>query len=154
MQRRSSRARKHITMRSKGTALGENTIKTLLKVICFLLVPAIVYADDQESMKKEESMKFGMQAVLTAAEGKGKELADIMLQASRAVSTLDGCELYIVQTSLTDESKILVTEVWESKEAHQGSLANEKVRELIGKAKPIIVGMEHHPAIFVGGHGL
>src|SRR5690554_538865 len=64
------------------------------------------------------------------------------------------CELYIVQTSLTDESKILVTEVWESKEAHQGSLANEKVRELIGKAKPIIVGMEHHPAIFVGGHGL
>ena len=99
-------------------------------------------------------MKFGMQAVITAVAGKGDELADIMLQASRAVSTVDGCVLYIVQTSLTDESKILITEVWESKEAHQASLTNEKIRELIGKAKPIIVSMEHHPAAFVGGHGL
>lgn len=99
-------------------------------------------------------MKFGMQAVLTAATGKGGELADVMLQASRTVSTLEGCELYVVQQSLTDESKILITEVWESKEAHQASLTNEKVRELIGKAKPIIVGMEHHPAKFLGGHGL
>lgn len=99
-------------------------------------------------------MKFGMQAVLTATEGKGDELADIMLQASHAVSNVNGCVLYIVQQSVTDESKILITEVWESKEAHQASLANQKVRELIGKAKPIIAGMEHHPASLVGGHGI
>lgn len=99
-------------------------------------------------------MKFGMQAVITAVEGKGNELADIMLQASHAVSTINGCLLYIVQQSLTDESKILITEVWENKEAHQASLTNEKVRELIGKAKPIIAGMEYHPASLVGGHGI
>ena len=99
-------------------------------------------------------MKFGMQGVLTAVEGKGEELADIMLQASRVVSSIDGCLLYIVQQSLTDTSKILITEVWESKEAHQASLTDERVRELIMKAKPIIVSMQHHPAAFVGGHGV
>lgn len=99
-------------------------------------------------------MKFGMHAVLTAAEGKGDELANTMLQASRVVSSIDGCLLYIVQQSLTDTTKILITEVWENKEAHQASLTDERVRALITKAKPIIAGMEHHPAAFVGGHGV
>lgn len=99
-------------------------------------------------------MKFGMQAVLTAAEGKGDELAEYMLQASRVVSSIDGCLLYIVQQSLTDASKVLISEVWESKEAHQASLNDERVRALITQAKPIIIGMEHHPAVFVGGHGV
>lgn len=112
------------------------------------------HADNPQLTKKENVMKFGMQGVLTAVEGKGEELANIMLQASRVVSSIDGCLLYIVQQSLTDDSKVLITEVWENKDAHQASLTDERVRELIMKAKPIIVGMEHHPAVFVGGHGV
>ncbi|PCK03014.1 MAG: antibiotic biosynthesis monooxygenase [Alteromonadaceae bacterium] len=99
-------------------------------------------------------MKFGMQAVLTAAPGKGQELSEIMLQAAEIVGKLDGCELYLVQQAIADESKVLITEVWLSQEAHQASLTNEAVRALIGKARPILEGMEHHPARYLGGHGL
>lgn len=116
------------------------------------LVTTSVYSN--ESPNKGKEMKFGMHAVLTATPGSGNDLAALMLAASRAVAELKGCELYIVQQSLTDESKVLITEVWESKEAHQSSLSNEKIRALISKAKPMIAGMEHNPAKLIGGHGL
>lgn len=99
-------------------------------------------------------MKFGMQAVITAAEGKGDELANIMLQASEAVSTMDGCILYLVQQSLSDTAKVLITEVWTNQEHHAASLSNENIRALIMKAKPMIIGMDHNPAKYIGGHGL
>ncbi len=99
-------------------------------------------------------MKFGMQAVLTAAPNEGQVLAKIMLEASAVVASLQGCELYVVQQSLTDETQVLITEVWTSQEDHQASLSHELVRALIGKAKPIITGMEHHRAKCLGGHGL
>lgn len=99
-------------------------------------------------------MKFGMQAVITAAEGKGDELANIMLQAANLVSTMDGCILYLVQQSLTDDSKVLITEVWDNKASHEMSLTNDNVKALIIQAKPIIVGMDHNPAKVIGSHGL
>jgi quinol monooxygenase YgiN len=99
-------------------------------------------------------MKFGMQAVMTAQAGKGDELAAIMLEASAFVGAIQGCEIYLVQQSLVDESKILIAEVWTSKEDHQASLTNPQVRALIIQAKPLIVGMEHHPAKPLGGKGL
>ena len=43
-------------------------------------------------------MKFGMQAVIIAAEGKGDELADIMLEASQTVAQMEGCILYLSAT--------------------------------------------------------
>lgn len=99
-------------------------------------------------------MKFGMQAVLTAAPNKGNALAQIMLEASAIVASLQGCELYVVQQALRDETKVLITEIWASQADHQASLSNELVLALIGRAKPIIAGMEHHPAQFLGGHGI
>ncbi|MFM9270166.1 putative quinol monooxygenase [Halomonas elongata] len=99
-------------------------------------------------------MKFGMQAILTAAPGKGYELAEIMLKASQVVARLDGCELYIIQQSTSEESKILITEVWDSMQSHQASLETTEVQNIIAEAKPMIVDMEHHPAKCLGGHGL
>jgi len=126
-----------------------------MKIFTFFLLLTFTLVNSETRAEKEVSlMKFGMQAILEASPGKGDELAEIMLQASKIVSTLQGCELYIVQQSLTDSSKILITEVWENKEFHQASLSNSSVRELIGKAKPILVGMEHNPAVYIGGHGL
>jgi quinol monooxygenase YgiN len=99
-------------------------------------------------------MKFGIQAVIKAAEGKGDELASIMLQAANLLSTMDGCILYLVQQSLTDDSKVLITEVWDNKASHAMSLTNDNVKALINQAKPIIVGMEHNPAKVIGSHGI
>jgi len=115
-----------------------------------------VYAEATPSRDKQvrKNIKFGMQAVFFAEKGKGDELADFMLDASKTVSKMDGCILYLVQQSLTDNSKVLVTELWESKEYHAASLANQTVRSIIMKAKPIIIGMDHNPAKYIGGHGL
>lgn len=98
-------------------------------------------------------MKFGMQAILTAVPNEGNALAKIMLEAASTVAPVKGCERYIVQQSLTDDTKILITEVWASQEDHQASLSNEQVQALIARAKPIIATMEYHPAQFLGGYG-
>lgn len=90
-----------------------------------------------------ENTKFGMQVALTAQEGKGGELAVIMLKASELVTSMSGCHAYIVQLSVTDENRILITEVWESQAAHQASLANPDVLALISQAKPLITDMQH-----------
>jgi len=129
-------------------------MKLALFSIILLLVMTNIKADQVNENKQGNTMKFGMQAVIIAAEGKGDELAHIMLQASEVVSTMDGCILYLVQQSLTDNSKVLITEVWANKEFHAASLTNENVRALIMKAKPIITGMDHNPAKYIGGYGL
>jgi quinol monooxygenase YgiN len=129
-------------------------MKSALLSIVLLLVTTYVQATPTNNKQVRESMKFGMQAVLIAAEGKGDELANFMLEASETVSKMDGCILYLVQQSLTDNSKVLVTELWDNKESHAASLTNEAVRAIIMKAKPIIIGMDHNPAKYIGGHGI
>jgi len=116
----------------------------------------LVSAMSVAAMKKEENnnMKFGMQVVMTAQEGKGEELANLMVQASELVSTMAGCKVYIVQVAANDADKILITEVWDSQEDQQASLANQEVRALISDAKPMIAGMEHILAKPLGGKGL
>jgi len=99
-------------------------------------------------------MKFGMQGVLTAQTGRGTELADFMLEASHLVSHLSGCEIYIVQRAIADTDKILITEVWADQASHQASLTDPAVRELIGRAQPLIAGMEYQLATPLGGKGL
>jgi len=61
-------------------------------------------------------MKFGMQVAMTAVSGKGEELAAIMLDASKLVSTLKGCQIYVVQLSTSEKDTVLITEVWDSEE--------------------------------------
>ncbi|MBA6262835.1 putative quinol monooxygenase [Colwellia sp. Bg11-12] len=129
-------------------------MKSALLSIVLLLVTTYVQATPTNNKQVRESMKFGMQAVLIAAEGKGDELANFMLEASETVSKMDGCILYLVQQSLIDNSKVLVTELWDNKESHAASLTNEAVRAIIMKAKPIIIGMDHNPAKYIGGHGI
>lgn len=99
-------------------------------------------------------MKFGMQAVLTANEGNGNKLAEIMLSASKVVSKIKGCELYLVQQSLVDENQVLITELWTNKDSHSASLENEEVLALINKSRPMISGMEGKPAKFIGAFGI
>lgn len=45
-------------------------------------------------------MKFGLQATLQAQPGKGEELSTLMLEATKRIAELEGCELYVIQRSL------------------------------------------------------
>ncbi|MGJ8662700.1 MAG: putative quinol monooxygenase [Marinicella sp.] len=97
---------------------------------------------------------FGMQSSMTAAPGKGEELAAIMLRAAQLVAPLQGCKLYLVQLSTSEKDAVLITEVWESQADHQASLAVPAIQALISEARPIIVSMAHQTGRPLGGHGI
>ncbi|MCB0567835.1 MAG: antibiotic biosynthesis monooxygenase [Phaeodactylibacter sp.] len=85
--------------------------------------------------------KYGLYGKLKAQAGKGDELAAILLQAAELVRTAKGCHIYIIGKDTQDGDVIWVTEVWDSKEAHDESLKAEAVRQLIGKAMPLLDGL-------------
>jgi len=84
--------------------------------------------------------KYGLHGHLQAKEGKGKELAAILIKASELVSTAKGCKLYVIGTDETKTDAVWITEIWDSKEDHDNSLQIPGVRELIGTAMPLIDG--------------
>lgn len=75
---------------------------------------------------------------LTAKAGHQEELADILLQASKLVSTAKGCLLYAVSKDAASTTDVFVTEIWDCKEEHDQSLHIPGVKELIAKAMPIL----------------
>lgn len=77
---------------------------------------------------------------LTAKKDQGETLGNILLEASRTVSTVKGCKLYIISKDKTDPDSVWVTELWDSKEDHDNSLKPESVRSVIMKAMPILEG--------------
>ncbi|MGK6349905.1 putative quinol monooxygenase [Parapedobacter sp. DT-150] len=77
---------------------------------------------------------------MNAQAGKSDELAAILLEASKLVSTAKGCRLYVIGRDEDDSHSVYVTEIWDSKDDHDNSLKVEGVRELIVKAMPILDG--------------
>lgn len=77
---------------------------------------------------------------LNAKAGHSDELANILLEASKLVSTAKGCKLYVIGKDENDLNAVFVTEIWDSKEDHDDSLKAEGVRELITKAMPVLDG--------------
>lgn len=77
---------------------------------------------------------------LNAKAGHSDELANILLEASKLVSTAKGCKLYVIGKDENDLNAVFVTEIWDSKEDHDDSLKAEGVRELITKAMQVLDG--------------
>jgi quinol monooxygenase YgiN len=83
---------------------------------------------------------YGLHGHLQAQPGKGKELANILLQASQLVATAKGCRLYVISKDENTPDAVWITEIWDTKEDHDDSLKSPAVRELIGKAIPLLDG--------------
>ena len=81
-----------------------------------------------------------LQGKMNAQTGKSNELSQILLEASKLVSTAKGCKLYVVAKDEQDTDAVYVTEIWESKEDHDHSLNMPGVRELIMRAMPLLNG--------------
>ncbi|MGB5928724.1 MAG: antibiotic biosynthesis monooxygenase [Cyclobacteriaceae bacterium] len=81
---------------------------------------------------------YGLQGSFAAQKGKGRELAGIMCDASKLMDNADGCRLYMVALDKENEDRVLITEVWDSKQDHDDSLNYPGVRELIAKAMPLM----------------
>lgn len=84
--------------------------------------------------------KYLLHGKITAQAGKADALADILIEASKMVSTAKGCQLYVVSQDKNDPNSVYVTEIWDSKLDHDNSLKIEGVRELIMMAMPLFEG--------------
>ena len=82
---------------------------------------------------------FGTIGRIKAITGKRDALAAILASGS---GEMPGCISYIVAEDLADANALWVTEIWESKEAHQASLSLPVVREAIGKGRPLIASFD------------
>ncbi len=93
---------------------------------------------------------------ITAKGGHSNELAKILIEASKLVSTAPGCRCYIVSRDESEPGSVYVTEVWETKEDHSNSLKSEEVKALIIKAIPMIEGQPEKSREFnvLGGAGI
>src|SRR5699024_5881671 len=99
--------------------------------------------------------KFGLFNKFTTVEGKRDVLAEILLEASKAMEEVDECELYVVSLDDDNNDSVYVYEVWSDEHAHRDSLSMEAFQTLIQKAKPIIVGLEKiNTSLLIGGKGI
>ena len=95
--------------------------------------------------------KFGFHAMITAQEGQGSQLAQLLLEAASALQANDQCELYLIHQSAVEADQIHVTELWQDQASHKASLALPVVRSLIERARPLILNLQGTPLMLLGG---
>lgn len=81
---------------------------------------------------------YALHGSLVAKSGEGDALAKILIQASDMMTNHPTCRLYMVSQTPDNSDHIWVTEVWDSKQAHDDSLQIDGVRDLISQALPLL----------------
>ncbi len=81
-----------------------------------------------------------LHGILSAMQGQREELSAILVKASKLVSTLNGCPLYVNGVCVSDKHSIFISEILDSKVHHDNSLNVEDVREFMMKAISILDG--------------
>lgn len=95
---------------------------------------------------------YGLIGRMRAVPGKRDELVAILLDS---VGEMPGCLSYVVATDPSDSDSIWITEVWDDKASHEGSLALPQVKDAITRARPIIAGFDSQTVTNpVGGYGI
>ena len=99
--------------------------------------------------------RFGLCGIMKAQPGQRDALRDLLLEAAELVADLPGCEVWIVNTIPDDPDAIWITEVWHSEADHAAALANDAVKAVIARARPLIAGFgERFTLEPVAGKGL
>ena len=123
------------------------------EIVCGLMAGAgaIAFAAPEDQTPEDQTM-YGTIGKMTVAAGKRAEVIALLLQA---VKGMPGCLSYVVAEDRSDENGIWITEVWDSKESHDASLALPEVRKAIAAARPVIVGFSNQVVTTpAGGFGL
>jgi len=84
--------------------------------------------------------EVGRYAKLTAKSGGGAALAEVMLRVAAMLEAAAGCELYVVNRSLSDADTVWVTELWRSQEDMDAALGLESARALMPDVMALIDG--------------
>jgi quinol monooxygenase YgiN len=98
--------------------------------------------------------RFGMHGRFIAHAGDGEALAAILLEAAELLGDFDECLLYVISRSPDNPDAVWVTEAWADKDAHDASLADERVRRLIERAMPLMAAPPETTTLRpIGGKG-
>ena len=99
--------------------------------------------------------RFGLAGSFRSQPGQADALAGLLLEAARVLDANATCEMYVVSRSAEDPDAVWVTEVWASQEAHRASLQDDRIQEIIARARPLIAGLgERFELSPLGGKGL
>lgn len=97
---------------------------------------------------------YGYLGSMKTKPGHRDEVVSILLSGADGLRAA-GCHLYVVGVSETDDQTIWVSEVWESKAHHDGSLQLPETKAAIGKAMPMLTGeFDSHEFAVAGGLGV
>ena len=83
---------------------------------------------------------YGLIVKLTSAPGRRGELIEMM--GGEDSDTVAGCLSFIVGEDADDANVLWITEVWESRESHEASMAAPAAKESFKDADTLIVGHE------------
>jgi quinol monooxygenase YgiN len=83
---------------------------------------------------------YGLQGKIVAKPGQRDALVALLLEPSTG-EPMPGCRLYMVSEVPNEADAVAIIEVWDDKAAHDASLQLERVRAVIGRARPLIAAM-------------
>ena len=102
--------------------------------------------------RSQDASMYGLIGKMTATPGNRDELAAALLEG---LNDMPGCLSYIVAENPENVDALWITEVWDSAESHQASLALPQVQAAIARARPIIAGFsDRQETRPIGGVGL
>jgi quinol monooxygenase YgiN len=95
----------------------------------------------------------GFRATMTARPGKGDELIDLLLSATREGSgASEHCVLYLVGRSAGNGDVVHVTEGWTTQEAHAQNFASDTAKAFVARIVPLLGGEpQYQDEVPVGG---
>ena len=95
---------------------------------------------------------YGLIGKISVVPGQRDALAGLLLEASQA---MPGCQSYVIAADPADSDALWITEVWDSRASHQGSLSLPAVQAAIAKGRVMIAGFGNRvETVPIGGHGL
>lgn len=98
--------------------------------------------------------KFGMYVKFTTQPGQRDAFAELLLEAAAEMKSVQGCDLYVINVADDEPDVVWVTEVWSDSAAHAASLTSESTQAMIGRARPMIAGVEQIKLSPLGGKGI
>ena len=102
--------------------------------------------------RSQEASMYGLIGKMTATPGNRDALAAALLEG---LNDMPGCLSYIVAEDPEDADALWITEVWDSPDSHQASLALPQVQAAITRARPVIAGLsDRQETRPIGGVGL
>jgi quinol monooxygenase YgiN len=126
--------------------------REFLELTCAAAIASIGRPSADSPSRQSGATMYGLIGKMTAVAGQRDALAAILLDGT---TEMPGCLSYVIATDPADADALWITEVWDSKSSHEGSLALPGVKAAVAKGRPLIAGFSNRvETVPIGGYGL